>query len=360
MVAGDCRTAVPRGGCRPPPLRLRLAAAVGAGLTAMVGIFARWQPKYADHGIATFPVREKRPAVRGYLRMGLSASASLVDRFKDANGLGIACRRNRLTIVDVDSPDEKILAAALDAYGPTPFIVRSGSGNFQAWYRHGGERRRIRPDPSRPIDILGDGFVVAPPSRGKLDCYSIIQGTLDDLNDLPTLRAHSSTEPDGNAKQKIERGGRNDALWRACMREAARGGTFQELLTKANEINELEFYERLPADEVKKTVVSAWSKEQKGDNWFGRGGHTTLDNVDHIDRMMRDHHDALILLTVLRRHNWGERDFVIANGMHEMVGMTRKGLAAARKFLVDIGELVMVRPPARNSPGLYRLKGGQN
>jgi len=70
----------------------------------------------------------------------------------------------------VDTPDERVLADALGRHGPTPLVIRSGSGNWQAWYRNGGEPRRVRPWADKPIDILGDGFTVAPPSRG-------VQGT---------------------------------------------------------------------------------------------------------------------------------------------------------------------------------------
>src|SRR5262249_20697814 len=48
----------------------------------------------------------------------------------------------------------------LTRHGPTPLVVRSGSGNFQAWYKHNGERRRIRPWPEKPIDVLGRGYTV--------------------------------------------------------------------------------------------------------------------------------------------------------------------------------------------------------
>jgi hypothetical protein len=38
------------------------------------GIFAEWQPRYAGHGIPTYPVRiigkDKKPAVSNYLKMG--------------------------------------------------------------------------------------------------------------------------------------------------------------------------------------------------------------------------------------------------------------------------------------------------
>ena len=74
------------------------------------GLFAQYQPRYAEHGVATFPVNDnKRPAVSNYLRMGLQASRRLTEKFCDADGLGFACgERSGITVLDVDSPDERL------------------------------------------------------------------------------------------------------------------------------------------------------------------------------------------------------------------------------------------------------------
>jgi hypothetical protein len=339
----------------------------------MAGVFAQWQPQYAARGIATFPVKDKKPAVRHWLQMGLRASDDLVNRFPESDALGLACRRNGITVVDVDSPDDGLLAEALDEFGPTPFIVRSGSGNFQAWYRHGGEGRRVRPDPSRPIDILGHGLVVAPPSRGNKGSYAIISGSLDDLSHLPYLKRRRDATAVEDVKQalsrgplegcpagKIEQGRRNSSLWRECMREAHACVTMAELMRKAAGMNATMFYEPLSDEEVFRVVASAWLKTEAGENWFGRAGKTVLAN-EHVDLLACEHPDALILLTVLKRHHWGRSEFAVANDMHVMLGMTRKRLAAARKHLEEIGELVMVRAPgAMTGPGIYRFRGGQN
>ena len=126
-----------------------------------MGVFSDWQPIYEAHGIPTFPVRvaggDKKPAISGYLRVsgaravGWSASSL-------ANSFGFALKRARITILDVDTPDERVLADALDRHGRTPLLVQTGSGDWQAWYRNGGEPRRVRPWAGKPIDILGDGF----------------------------------------------------------------------------------------------------------------------------------------------------------------------------------------------------------
>lgn len=136
----------------------------------MTGVFQKWQPVYAERGIATFPVREaaKRPAVRNYSRI-VSPRAPPSPRGLVQPRCWASCvaSRNRITVLDVDSKDERILADALDHHGKTPVIVRTGSGKHHAWYRHDGERRRIRPWRGLPIDLLGGGFVVAPPSEVK-------------------------------------------------------------------------------------------------------------------------------------------------------------------------------------------------
>src|SRR5262249_12989334 len=155
----------------------------------MTGIFSRWQPRYAERGIATFPVTaEKTPATKGYLRTGIPGSAQLAEKFQHANALGFACGRyNKVTLADIDTTDEKVLADALRAYGDTPIISRTASGGFHASYRHNGERRRIRPKPGTPIDILGGGYAVAPPSQVTKGAYEFIQGGLDDLGSLKPM-----------------------------------------------------------------------------------------------------------------------------------------------------------------------------
>jgi hypothetical protein len=97
-------------------------------------------------------------------------------------------KRSKITVLDIDDKGERTLAAALDRHGSTPILVRSGSGNHQAWYRHNGEHRLIRPWRGLPIDLLGAGFVVAPPSISTKGQYEFIQGSLDDLERLPVLR----------------------------------------------------------------------------------------------------------------------------------------------------------------------------
>jgi hypothetical protein len=81
------------------------------------GLFSRWQPHYAAHNIATFPVliteEAKRPA--NYGKVGLPGSAELASKrqFSDTDAFGFMTGpRSKITVLDVDTSDEKILASA--------------------------------------------------------------------------------------------------------------------------------------------------------------------------------------------------------------------------------------------------------
>jgi hypothetical protein len=191
--------------------------------------FLNWQPSYAERGIATFPVGDNKvPAIRGYQSVGRRGSGELASKFPDAPAIGFMCgKRSSITVLDVDCKDERVLADALDHHGKTRIIARSGSGNFQAWYKHNGERRQIRPWVGQPIDVLGGGFVVAPPSRVAKGQYQFIQGGLDDLDRLPVMQgippitAVEPVEPgEGGLVGEIKQGERNKRLFDQCLRVA--------------------------------------------------------------------------------------------------------------------------------------------
>jgi bifunctional DNA primase/polymerase-like protein/primase-like protein len=333
-------------------------------------VFRDWQAQYAAHGVATFPVRVgddgKTPAIRGWQRVGLPGSAKLGQQFADADAFGFCPGRGTgLTILDVDSNDECALADTLDRHGPTPIIVRSGSGNYQAWYRWHGERRRIRPDPDTPIDILGSGFVVAPPSHGTNSTYQFIEGGLHDLDRLPHLRdlpsdiagpAHLATPL---ANERTSEGARNKTLWQHCMRAAHHCDNFDSLLDVAGTRNQ-EFLPPLPEAEVIKVAQSAWGYTQRGENHFGRPG-VFFEANEATDLICSDS-DAFLLLAYLHANNGPTKTFMIANGLAKQLGWTRKRLAGSRRRLEGTYIKMVQRPSTFKGPALYRwvTKGGQN
>jgi hypothetical protein len=340
-----------------------------------MGAFSEWQPIYAERGIATFPVeisgKNKKPAISNYMKVGQRASGQLALKFGAIDALGFVLgRRSRITVLDVDTPDQRVLADALARHGSTPIIVRSGSGNHQAWYRHSGERRDTTTwrKTGLPIDILGGGFVVAPPSKGAKGPYQFIQGSLADLDRLPALRGLEKalqpviTENNLAADSEVKTA-RNNSLWHRCM-VLSKSCETEEQLHRLALAENAKFPLPLEDWEVRKLSRSAWSYEERGLNFIGVGHVVPIRHVE-IDEVMSENPDAFILLTKLRRCHWA-RPFVVANGMAVLMppkGWTVKRLASARGYLERNGYIQLIRNAGRGSgPALYRWptrKGGQ-
>jgi hypothetical protein len=324
------------------------------------GAFAEFQPRYAAIGIPTFPFtasgEHKRPLVRRYNSVGLPASGQLAMKFLDADGLAcMAGARNKITVVDIDAhgaEGERLLADALGTYGPSPFITRTGSGGFHAYYRHNGESRRIRPEPHKPVDLLGGGVVVLPPSRGTSRHYEIIQGTLDDLPALTSIRRPAEPEPAHRASGADD-GRRNNTLFHICMVEAHHCDDHETLLDVGRKEN-AKMTTPMDDAEVMKITASAWSYEEQGLNFVGIGQSVAVSH-DEIDLMSREP-DAFMLLCLLRRHHWN-RTFVIANAMADTMpggGWRRQRFTAARAVLERERKILPIRAATRWGPALYR------
>lgn len=323
-------------------------------------MFATWQPEYASHGLATFPVRivdrDKKPAVRNYLRIGLSASGELAQRFQDATAFGFALgKSSKITVLDVDSKDERILADAMIRHGKSPLVVRSGSGNFQVWFRHNGERRHIRPFRGVPIDILGAGYVVAPPSRGAKGSYEIIEGTLDDLDRLPTLQDFCPTPVSARTPATVPIGRRNDALFRHCMRHARSCDDFEALHDVA--VTFAERFEQSPTavllpEEIRKVAISAWNYTQQGRNWMG-AEHTDFDRSAFPPPSLLADPYLYGLLCWLRDHDDRGRLIMIADALAEILGWSLHQLREARRRAIEGRWVVLIEAPTRTRAARY-------
>ena len=303
------------------------------------GVFGGAQPIYAAHGIATFPVKldaegNKVPAITNYQRVGLPGSAALAERFGNASGLGFMTNaRNRITVLDVDSTDERIFADAINYHGDTPVKVQTGSGKFHALYRFNGECRRIRKIGEAPIDILGaGGYVIAPPSVTAKGTYRFIEGGLDDLDRLPIMRGlaiDAYVEPQRQISNPVvSEGMRNGELWKRCMREAKNADSLDILIKIARALNEI-CSPPLNDREVEKIARSAWSYEQRGLNRFGRHGVWFETSV--ANHLIATEPDLFVLLSYLHANNGPESEFMIADGLAETFGWGRKRLSAVRK-----------------------------
>jgi hypothetical protein len=349
-----------------------------------VNSFGRWQPIYAEHGIATFPVEfvpradgkvDKKPAVRNYGRMGLNASAKLVERFGNAPAIGFTPGlRSNVTIADIDEPGNAALERAIARHGDTPVIVVStATGKHHAYYRFNGECRKVRPEKGVALDVLGHqegkgNFVVAAPSLRPDGQYRFLRGSLGDLAKLPAMRnvprsalitspalevvPDDFVVPDGMSV--APKGTRDITLWRSCMRALGRGEVraLDELLAFARQLNQTICLPPQLDEEVMHAATSAWQKHESGENWFGRPGlHFFADEavplIDHDQ-------DLFVLISFIRATQAPNSEFMLANGMAERWKWRRQRFAAVRARALATGEIYCVRKARQNVPALYR------
>lgn len=341
--------------------------------------FAQWQPRYAEQGVWTFPVdgTSKRPRVRGYLNTDKKRSQYYAHCFAEADAFGFACgSASGLTILDVDSPKESVLYEALSIFGDSPLIWRTGGGNFAAAFRHNGEGRGIKPIPSLPIDLLGGGYAIAPPSSGKKQHYEIIKGTLDDLARLPKARvpdlpaaAQSNDEPvhrvplsecpplAPTSSSDIREGERNTTLFSIARHTVHRFDTRDALIDEMREYNAQHCNPPLPDNEIVKLCGSAWKMHEEGRN-FAKG-HVVLSTWQEIDLLAAGDPDAFALLNILRQHHFGHDQFAIATkAMAAKLGWRPSRLRQARDHLLQHGLLLRLHPGGRgpHDPAQYRLR----
>ena len=307
--------------------------------------FQHWQPIYEELGIALIPCGDdKVPLVKNPQKFGRDASALISSRYQDATAFGYYCgRRNGITVLDVDLTDERILADAVNKHGHTPIVVRTGSGKFHGLYRHNNERRCLRAWDGLPIDLLGAGLAIAPPSVVAKGQYQIIEGHLDDLDHLPIMRELEdrlyASRASGPRPQK-QGVGRNNDLWRRAMREAHHVDDFEQLLDRVETLNQ-EFIEPMQQAEVNKIATSAWGITERGENRFGR--HGVWFPTDEAAELIELAPDEYLLLSYLRANNHPDSTFMVANGLADTFGWSRKRLAAARYSLIQRGYIWQLR-----------------
>jgi hypothetical protein len=316
--------------------------------------FADIQAAYAAHRIATYPLSvDKTPAVKAYDRIGAPYSAELALRWPDAKAGGFcAGARNKLTVVDIDGIDDRLVDEIQGRYGATPLHITTPSGGRHLYFKHGGEVRQIRPLPNLPVDILGAGNVVAAGSIVSNGRYEIVRGSLDDLDRLPRLAVSPAlpkrpvTIPDGK---------RDDTLFRKLLRHARHSDDFEALLDVGRTLN-MDCEPPIADNQVAKIARSAWRYETTGNNWVGRKARASTDR----EEILAFRHDpaAAMLLNLLRvsHPGVGDRFAIDQVATSNLLAWDRERLRGRIKVLIEAKHLTMVhRGRGKGDPHLYEL-----
>lgn len=316
---------------------------------------------YVAAGLPAFPVdaRAKRPAVRGWQRATPRRAHAWArsKRLGEADGVGLLMGKSSgLTEIDIDAVGDAWTAAAIERFGETPIVICTASGKAKLWYRHSGERRQIRPIADQPIDVLGDGFTIAPPSwREDLGAgYRFAKGNIDSIADLPPLGRDALGE---RAAPTVSVGERNGCLWRYCMTQARHCDDLEALIDVAATWSSA-LGEPLSSLEVAGCARSAWSYEATGRNFIGLKKPQLNPGDVAMDELL-DEPEAFVLFQMFNRWH-GAGKFAIAPRAMSEAGSPpwpRRRIEQARDVLLERGYLQEVSPPSRGrrKSGRYQL-----
>lgn len=330
-----------------------------------MNVFAQNACEYADRGLAAFPVdtRHKRPAVKGWQSATPQHARNWAKstRLGSNNGLGIVMgKQSCVTEIDVDAVGEAWLAAAVQRFGETPISIITASGKSKLWYRHNGEGRMIRPFEGLPIDVLGAGFTIAPPSwREDLGAsYEFRTGSLSDIANLPTIPSEALETTSFQVAEGVQAGQRNQSLWRWCMAQARHCDDAAALIDTAATWASA-FPIPLSAGEIERCAKSAWKYESTGRNFLGLKK-PQLSEGDFIMDTLIDHPEAFALYQFFQRWHGSRSSFAIAPTAMSAAGSPpwpRRRIERARDVLLERGYLEELAAPAKleRKSGLYRL-----
>jgi hypothetical protein len=274
-------------------------------------------------------------------------------RFAGAN-LGFMCgSHNRLTVIDVDSPADAEMQHALRKYGDTGAIVQTPSGGKHLYFRHDGEERRIRPDERHPVDELGAGLCIAPPSAKPAGGgYAWLRGDLSVIPNLPKIRSGAVQKTRDierlPAGPRVAKGERNAQLFRYCRQIVGYCDDLDQLTDAARTWSDSRCAESMPDVEVVKTAASVWK--------YQGGKRRVMQNIVEAPfySVLIANLNALALYSYLSAENGPAAEFMVADGLGSARGWPQRFVPKARKALLDMGAIKCVRFPRKGVPALYR------
>lgn len=314
----------------------------------MVGAYSTALPIYRRHGIQIYPTRPDVPTKSMVRQPGRFRARTVDERFKDANAAFMAGANNNITVIDIDAPGSYYVDMATNIFGDTPYVIKTPSGGTHLAFQHSGETRSIRPFGNDvPIDLLGGGTVVAPPSKriaSEKKCageYRTV-GNLDAaLANLPPIREGALPVALHNqvTSPTISVGNRNNTLFtkgRAIAAKLSKSHADEARLTEYLLLENAHLDEPLPVAEVQKICNNIWRYKIE-DRLLSPGCRTGFLELHEIT-VLSASPSASILLAYLRAHHSTDHIFAVSpRGIADSgaLRMAAKTIRRARDFLIE-------------------------
>jgi DNA-binding XRE family transcriptional regulator len=338
-----------------------------------LGAFPRAAEALWGAGLAVIPVGGddgKKPLVTSFTkwrrRPGLNTIRKWIEKSPDANVGVVTGPLSGVTVVDIDSVDPPLQQQIVERCGNTPLKTRTPSGGRHLWYRYNGEASAdLTPDVPVQVKAAGGFVVVAPsmrpngPHAGRL--YEFVEGTLADLEHLPTLRAGSidrvataSTNP--MRLRAVTEGRRNNSLFRHLLSHAPYCDDVEALLDVGMTFGLHDCDPSLPSAEIIKTCRSVWRMREEGRLWAKGAEPRVVVPKTVIDVLSGD---ALKFYLMLQLSHFNRRQFAAAPkamaGAKLIPGWSHHKYRAAREEILAEGYLKITHKGGSRSgdPSLF-------
>ncbi|MGN7614022.1 bifunctional DNA primase/polymerase [Magnetococcales bacterium HHB-1] len=278
-------------------------------------------------------------------------------KFPDAN-IGLITGPSKLTIIDVDEPDESSLEEAINMFGESPVIARTPKGGFHIFFRSSGEKNHQKIY-NKKIDIRGiGGFIVVPPStRPDVGNYKFIDCGIEDFIYLPTIKEGSIQNHRTSSDDKVKEGMRNKTLFDRLRQEALKIESENDLIEKAREINN-DFDPPLPDREAVRTARSVYKLKISGRLMVKGNRYVPVMTENELEKLMHKPRAGMLYQFLRLNHEGYREEFTImAKSMAvNSIPWSEKIIRENIKYLIKLGFIVKTHTgKGTGDPSTYKF-----
>ena len=203
--------------------------------------------------------------------------------------------------------------------------------------------------------------MVLPPSLGTKQPYEIIEGHLDDLTALTTIK--NAPSPDATPMPDIpridltgmrEHDGRNPVLFNVMLHNGlVLPPTLEAFIDFARKEN-TKCDQVMNDNEVIQTATSVFKYRMNGTLRPRQHGGVWFPPAAAPAQMIQDNLPLFGLIGWLKAMNGPDAEFWVADGLASILGWSLRKLWKTRQDALDGGWIVHIAPPAPGRPARYR------